>query len=67
MTTADTSWKAIATAPLDRDLELGVMEGSSVHALVFACRRVRDDWINSTTQARVPVRPTHWREWSDRG
>ena len=66
MTASDNSWNAIATAPFDRDLELGVMEGSDVHALVFACRRTMGGWINATTRQRVPVHPSHWRLWSDR-
>ena len=56
-------WQSIATAPLDRDLELAVIDGSGKHALVFPCRRVLNGWIDAATQKRVDVRPTHWRDW----
>jgi hypothetical protein len=58
-------WQAIATAPLDRDLELAVIENSGIHALVFPCRRIMGGWINATTRKRVSVDPTHWREWAE--
>jgi len=57
-------WQAIFSAPLDRNLELAVLDEDGVHALAFACRRVADGWINATTKQRVDVRPTHWREWA---
>ncbi len=58
-------WNPIHTAPFGLDLELAVIEEGEVHALVFACRRTRDGWINARTGAVVEVRPTHWREWQD--
>lgn len=64
---SDRAWHAISTAPFDRDLELAVIEGVSVHALVFACRRILGGWANATTQERIAVRPTHWREWRSEG
>ncbi len=59
-------WKPITSAPFDCDLELAVIEGSGVHPLVFACRRVVGGWINAATRERVPVHPTHWRDWGDK-
>ena len=56
-------WENISTAPFDRDVELAVIEGSSLHALVFACRRTLDGWIKAQTHERVIVNPTHWRLW----
>jgi hypothetical protein len=56
-------WKPIASAPFDRDLELAVIDYDGQHALVFACRRILDGWINAGTRTRIDVRPTHWREW----
>jgi hypothetical protein len=56
-------WQAIATAPFDRDLVLAVIDRGGVHALVFPCRRVLHGWIESGTQDRIEVYPTHWREW----
>jgi hypothetical protein len=46
-------WEDISTAPFDRELELAVVERNSVHALVFACRRIFGGWINAQTNQRV--------------
>jgi hypothetical protein len=56
-------WETIATAPYDRDLELAVIEGSHIHSLVFACRRVPNGWLKVSTRERLTVSPTHWRSW----
>lgn len=56
-------WEKIAIAPYDRDLELAVIEGNHVHALVFACRRIADGWIKVSSRERIAVNPTHWRPW----
>jgi hypothetical protein len=56
-------WHSIHTAPLDQDLELAVIDDEGPHALVFPCRRIEGGWIDARTEARVSVRPTHWREW----
>jgi hypothetical protein len=58
-------WHEITTAPFDRDLQLSVIEGDDVHALVFACQRSLNGWINSKTKEIVLLRPTHWREWNE--
>ena len=58
-------WHPIATAPLDRDLEIAVMEGGDVHALVVSCRRSSQGWVNAVTGKLIDVNPTHWREWGD--
>ena len=60
-------WQPIATAPIDRDLELAVLDDDGVHALVFACRRARQGWVKSKSGASVDVHPTHWREWIESG
>ena len=57
-------WEKIATAPYDRDLELAVVEGGRVYALVFPCRRTADGWIKIPSKDRVVISPTHWRIWS---
>jgi hypothetical protein len=59
-------WQQISTAPFDRDLELAVIHGGEVHALVFPCRRILRGWMDATTKRRIDVQPTHWREWSKR-
>lgn len=56
-------WQPITTAPFDRDLQLAVIEGGEVNALVFPCRRVLRGWVKAKTAAPVNVHPTHWREW----
>ncbi len=56
-------WKAIASAPFDRELELAVISYDGIHALVFPCRRILGGWIKSETNQRIEVHPTHWREW----
>jgi hypothetical protein len=61
----ENSWHPITTAPFDCSLELAVVEGGDVHALVFRCRRVRDGWVNAATGQRLAVDPTHWRKWED--
>jgi len=58
-------WENISTAPFDRDLEVAVIEGDSLHALVFACRRSLGGWIRAKTRERLTVNPTHWRPWAD--
>lgn len=60
-------WQRLSTAPapFDSDLQLGVIEGGDIHALVFPCRRVVSGWINAATQQRVTVNPTHWRVWNE--
>ena len=57
-------WQSISNAPFGRDLELAVLDKDGPHALVFACRRIVDGWMNTETKERLDVRPTHWREWS---
>jgi hypothetical protein len=59
-------WQSISTAPFDCDLELAVIDSKGVHALVFPCRRTEEDWMDAITKRRLEVRPTHWREWSDK-
>jgi len=56
-------WQHISSAPFDRDIELAVIDRDGPHALVFACRRILDGWMNAETGERLDVRPTHWRDW----
>ena len=59
-------WHPITTAPSDRDIELAVLDLDGPHALVFPCRRIAAGWMNAQSGERLDVRPTHWREWTDR-
>ena len=60
-------WKLIDTAPLDRDLEVAVIDSEGTHPVAFPCRRLSDsDWIDVETNKQVYfyyVHPTHWRDW----
>lgn len=58
-------WQPITSAPFDRDLELAVIEGGEISALVFPCRRVLRGWVKAKTDMTVNVHPTHWREWDN--
>jgi hypothetical protein len=59
-------WKLIDTAPLDRDLELAVINSKGTRVVAFPCRRLTDDgWTDAETGKRVYyLLPTHWRDWS---
>ena len=47
-------WKLIDTAPLDRDLELAVIDTKGAHPVAFPCRRLADDrWIDVETSKQV--------------
>ncbi|WP_346730131.1 hypothetical protein [Bradyrhizobium sp. IC3195] len=60
----DLTWERLETAPpFDRDLEIAVIEGNTIHRVVFPCRRIFDGWIKAKTGERVAVQPTHWRIW----
>jgi hypothetical protein len=47
-------------------VELAVIDGACVHALVFPCRRIDGGWLKARTLQQIEVRPTHWREWVDK-
>jgi hypothetical protein len=57
-------WNLIDTAPLDRDLELAVIDSEGAHSLSFPCRRIEGGWIEVETNKRLYIRPSHWRDWS---
>ena len=57
-------WQPIETAPYSVDLELGVLNGTGIHAVVFPCRRALYGWINATSGAPVDLHPSHWRMWN---
>jgi hypothetical protein len=56
-------WEDISKAPIDRDLELAVIDRDGPHVLMFPCRRIAGGWIKTETKERIDVHPSHWREW----
>jgi len=56
-------WEDISKVPIDRDIELAVIDNDGPHALMFPCRRIADGWIKAMTKERIDVHPSHWREW----
>ena len=55
-------WQPISSAPLNRDIELAVIDETGVHILIFPCQQVLCGWINAKLGTRVDIRPTHWRD-----
>ena len=61
-------WRYIFSSnsvPSDCDVELAVIDHDGIHALVFACRRIENIWVNAKTNTAIEVHPTHWREWRE--
>jgi hypothetical protein len=58
-------WKSIATAPLDHDVQLWVIDRFGARALAYPCRLTDQGWINSelNVQLATSIRPAYWREW----
>jgi len=56
-------WQPITTAPYGVDLEVAVVDGDVIYALVFPCRRNVHGWVNAKSGATVQIHPTHWRKW----
>lgn len=55
-----------ASVPEDRDVRLAVIDSEgTIHALIFPCRRVENEWLNAKTRRHVELSPTHWQDWSD--
>jgi hypothetical protein len=55
-------WKPIDSAPSDREVELQVSDRFGSYTLMFPCRLTDGGWVNATSQGRLDVEPTHWRE-----
>ena len=58
-------WEPVITAPYGVDLELAVVDGNGIHAVVFPCRRMVHGWVNAASGASVELHPSHWRAWDD--
>jgi hypothetical protein len=59
------NWLPVSIAPSETDLEVGVMDKGSVHALVFPVRKSQTWWVDASTKMRIDIQPTHWRKWAD--
>jgi len=56
-------WRAVISAPWERDIELAVIDPDGVvHAFAFSCRRTFGGWLDAETGHWVDVHPTHWRD-----
>jgi hypothetical protein len=56
-------WLPISIAPSDINLEVGVMDKSDVHALIFPVRKRGVGWVDALSRRPVDIEPTHWRVW----
>jgi hypothetical protein len=60
------SWKSIASAPLDQDVQLWVQDRFGARALPYPCRLTAQGWVNSELKLRLAtsIKLAYWREWS---
>jgi hypothetical protein len=56
--------KLIGTAPLNRDLELAVIDSTGTQVVAFPCRRLSDNDSLDTEPSKRAINPTHWHDWS---
>ena len=56
---AGTSWREIATAPFDREIELAVISGEV--GMLRCCIRHGDNFLDAETLRPVEIEATHWR------
>jgi hypothetical protein len=61
--TAERRWQPISRAPFDCDLELALLSREGPLVFFFPCRRVGAGYVDSNTNRRIDISPTHWREW----
>jgi hypothetical protein len=58
-------WLPVAIAPSDIDLEVCVMDGREIHALIFPCQKSGTQWVDTATKKPIDIQPTHWRKWDE--
>lgn len=58
-----TEWQSVSVAPLDRDLEVCVIDRQGEHPLPYACRQTEWGWVEAAAGSWIHIDPTHWREW----
>jgi hypothetical protein len=59
-------WNPITSAPFERDIELAVLDQNGEHLVAFACRRGANGWLSARSNRPVDIRPTHWRQWTEK-
>ncbi|HUZ31523.1 MAG TPA: hypothetical protein VMV19_05355 [Xanthobacteraceae bacterium] len=59
-------WNEIFSVPMERDVEVAVIDKAGVHPVEFCCRHNDGVWINASTRKQINIQPTHWREWKAR-
>lgn len=59
-------WLPVSIAPTDTDLEVCVIDGQDIHALVFPCRKSGGGWVDAVTKKPLDIQPTHWRVWNEK-
>ena len=58
-------WNPINTVPLDRDVEIAIIDSKDVHVVACPCRLTHHGWIVAESKKRLYwVRPTRWRDLS---
>jgi hypothetical protein len=59
-------WNEIATAPLDQDVELWVIDRFGSRALTFPFRLTDSGWRNAKLNVLLTksIRPAYWRAWA---
>lgn len=55
------TWRGLADAPLEVDLEVQVHDGNGPYALPFPCRLTQYGWINSRTGGPLAHPVVGWR------
>jgi hypothetical protein len=51
-------WKPINTVPLDRDVEIAIIDSKGVHVVACPCRLTHHGWIAADSKRRLyRVRP----------
>jgi hypothetical protein len=57
-------WHPISTAPINRDLQLTVLDDAAAAILPFPCRRTNSgEWINTDLGTSIHIQPVKWRPW----
>jgi hypothetical protein len=54
-------WLLIATAPVEMNIEVAIIDGDGLFALRGPVRRTELGWVDADTNLLLDLRPTHWR------